>query len=118
MLFCLFSDKHQSGLKGYIHKEIERFSSDKTGKTDFALEATGTTDRKIYKTRHFFIIFYVSTGGKIVQLSPGTENFEQAVTFFGMTLCDGKHGPRAMIQVRTSDISAIYVIVIRRPPVI
>ncbi|XP_023310383.1 SUN domain-containing protein 2-like [Anoplophora glabripennis] len=74
-------DKQHNGLKSAISQEIEKFSSDKTGKTDFALEATG---------------------GKIIQLSPGTENFEQAVTFFGMMLCDGKHGPRAMIQADMS----------------
>ncbi|KAJ8923145.1 hypothetical protein NQ315_001699 [Exocentrus adspersus] len=74
-------DKQQNKISSVISKEIEKYSSDKTGMTDFALEATG---------------------GKIVQLSPGTENFEQAVTFFGMTLCDGKHGPRAMIQADMS----------------
>ncbi|KAJ8986116.1 hypothetical protein NQ317_005586 [Molorchus minor] len=75
----------ERNLQNIIAKEIEKFGSDKTGMTDFALE---------------------STGGKIIQLSPGTENFEQAVSMMGMTLCDGKHGPRAMIQV--SDL-AVFV---------
>ncbi|KAJ8926960.1 hypothetical protein NQ314_020631 [Rhamnusium bicolor] len=63
-------EKLKTLMKNVISQEIEKFSSDKTGKTDFALEST--------------------------------ENFEHAVTLFGMALCDGKHGPRAMIQADMS----------------
>lgn len=43
-------DKQQNELQSVIYKEIEKFSSDKTGKTDFALESIGIIRRKTDKT--------------------------------------------------------------------
>ncbi|KAH1025428.1 SUN domain-containing protein 1 [Dendroctonus ponderosae] len=65
-----------------IENEISKMYNDKTGRTDFALE---------------------SAGGRIVQLSPGTENYAQPKSsLLGISLCDGMHGPRAIIQTGTS----------------
>ncbi|XP_030754330.1 SUN domain-containing protein 1-like isoform X2 [Sitophilus oryzae] len=65
-----------------VENEINKMYSDKTGRTDFALE---------------------SAGGRIVQLSPGTENYGQPKnSLLGISLCEGMHGPRAMIQTGTS----------------
>ncbi|CAH1100773.1 unnamed protein product [Psylliodes chrysocephalus] len=70
-------ESRKMALKDLISSELEIFSADKTGRTDFAME---------------------SSGGKIVALTPGTENFDYAKTLFGITLCEGMHGPRAMLQ--------------------
>ncbi|XP_066253168.1 uncharacterized protein [Euwallacea similis] len=69
-------------IKKMIQQEIDKIYSDKTGRTDFALE---------------------SAGGRIVQLTPGTENYGQPKScLLGIPLCEGMHGPRAMIQSGTS----------------
>nr|XP_023023015.1 uncharacterized protein LOC111511235 [Leptinotarsa decemlineata] len=71
----------RASIKNIINQELTKFSSDKTGRTDFALEASG---------------------GKIINLSSDTENFDYAKTLFGITLCEGMHGPRAMLQADMS----------------
>nr|CAH7756876.1 unnamed protein product [Callosobruchus chinensis] len=74
-------DLYLRSLKNKIEEALETFSSDKTGRADYALEASG---------------------GKIFSLLPGTENFERAKTLFGITLCEGTHGPGAMLHVDMS----------------
>ncbi|XP_056636572.1 SUN domain-containing protein 2-like [Diorhabda sublineata] len=64
-----------------IQKELEKYSWDKTGRTDFALE---------------------TSGGRIVRLSKDTENFDASKSILGITLCEGMHGPRAMLQADMS----------------
>ncbi|XP_060523195.1 SUN domain-containing protein 2-like [Cylas formicarius] len=65
-----------------VQREIEKLYSDKTGKTDFALE---------------------SAGGSIVQVTAGTENYGQPKnSLLGISLCEGVHGPRSMIQTGSS----------------
>lgn len=44
-------------------------------------------------------IYFLFLGGKVVSILPGTENVDSAKTLFGLTLCEGMHGPRAMLQV-------------------
>ncbi|XP_044758292.1 nuclear migration and anchoring protein unc-84-like isoform X2 [Coccinella septempunctata] len=68
--------EYSSAIKGLVKDELENFDSDKTGKTDFALE---------------------TAGGRIVKVID-TENYGSTVGLFGLTLCEGNNGPRAMIQ--------------------
>lgn len=69
-------------IKKRIEHEINKMYTDKTGRTDFALE---------------------SAGGRIVQLIPGTENYgPPKSSLLGISLCEGMHGPRAMIQTGTA----------------
>ncbi|KAL1494554.1 hypothetical protein ABEB36_010134 [Hypothenemus hampei] len=64
-----------------IRNEIDKIYMDKTGLTDFALE---------------------SAGGRIVHLTPGTENYGQPKnSLLGISICEGMHGPRAIIQTGT-----------------
>ncbi|CAH1116003.1 unnamed protein product [Phaedon cochleariae] len=74
-------EANRKSFKNLINTELAKFSSDKTGKTDFALEASG---------------------GKIVSLTSGTENFDYTKSLFGITLCEGMQGPRAMLQADMS----------------
>ncbi|VEN64334.1 unnamed protein product, partial [Callosobruchus maculatus] len=74
-------DLYLRSIKNKIEEALETFSSDKTGRADYALEASG---------------------GKVVSLLHGTENFERAKTLFGITLCEGTHGPGAMLHVDMS----------------
>ncbi|XP_066139860.1 tetratricopeptide repeat protein 39C-like [Euwallacea fornicatus] len=69
-------------IKKMIQQEMNKIYSDKTGRTDFALE---------------------SAGGRIIQLTQGTENYGQAKScLLDIPLYEGMHGPRAMIQSGTS----------------
>ncbi|CAH0563975.1 unnamed protein product [Brassicogethes aeneus] len=68
-------------IKSMVIDEMEKLNSDKTGKTDYALE---------------------STGGSIVKLLPETENYSKPKNLFGLTLCEGSNGPRAMLQIGTA----------------
>ncbi|XP_050299606.1 SUN domain-containing protein 3-like [Anthonomus grandis grandis] len=73
---------YRQTIQNIIEQEIDKIYTDKTGRTDFALE---------------------SAGGRIVKLSPGTENYgPPKSSLLGFSLCDGMHGPRAMIQTGTS----------------
>ncbi|CAH1954306.1 unnamed protein product [Acanthoscelides obtectus] len=74
-------DLYMRSLNHKIVEALETYSSDKTGRADYALEAGG---------------------GKVVSLLHGTENFERAKTLFGITLCEGTHGPGAMLHVDMS----------------
>lgn len=69
--------EYSSAIKGLVKEELENYGSDKTGKTDYALE---------------------TAGGRIVKVID-TENYGSTVGLFGLTLCEGTNGPRAMIQV-------------------
>ncbi|KAG5895798.1 hypothetical protein JTB14_029214 [Gonioctena quinquepunctata] len=68
-------------IKNIINQEIMKFGSDKTGRPDFALE---------------------TSGGRIISLSSDTKNFDYDRTIFGLPLCEGMQGPRAMLQADMS----------------
>ncbi|XP_019876300.2 SUN domain-containing protein 3 isoform X2 [Aethina tumida] len=68
-------------VRDMVKDEMRRLASDQTGRTDYALE---------------------STGGSIVSLLPGTENYNRPKNLFGLSLCEGQNGPRAIIQIGTA----------------
>lgn len=74
-----------SAVKNIIREQLNVYDSDKTGKTDFALE---------------------SAGGRIVKIKD-TENYVPAITFLGITLSDSKNGPCTMIQ-SSSDLGECW----------
>nr|CAI5857224.1 unnamed protein product [Callosobruchus analis] len=113
---------YMRSLKNKIEAALETFSSDRTGRADYALEASG---KRILTLRCHYIILEVVgdwlipielngvegsvkmyygfiPGGRILSLLHGTENFERAKTLFGITLCEGTHGPDAMLHADMS----------------
>ncbi|XP_045476543.1 SUN domain-containing protein 3-like isoform X2 [Harmonia axyridis] len=72
--------EYSNAIKGLVKEELENFGSDKIGRNDFALE---------------------TAGGRIVKVI-NTENYGSTVGLFGITLCEGNNGPRAMIQANSA----------------
>ncbi|CAG9864856.1 unnamed protein product [Phyllotreta striolata] len=67
----------ETSLKDLVDNQLAIYSADKTGRTDYAME---------------------SLGGRIISTIPHTENVDFAKTFFGITLCEGTNGPKAMLR--------------------